>query len=99
MLKGIFFELLASNGSCVFTNIGQGNMFRPLMTYAAANWSLLERSEDAINHICEEASIPICCVAIKPDWSPELLTGCMYFGHLFDRDESHLALIVRITRP
>jgi GT2 family glycosyltransferase len=20
---------------------------------------------------------------LKPDWSPELLTGCMYFGHLF----------------
>jgi hypothetical protein len=46
--------LLSHEGRLVFTNIAAGNPFRVWIEYLA-NWTLIERSEDDVRRLCEEA--------------------------------------------
>ncbi|WP_419805036.1 class I SAM-dependent methyltransferase [Terriglobus sp.] len=68
VLKGMYRDLLAPGGAMLFTNIDEGNPFRPLMTYAV-DWELIERSREAIRALCEESSIPAECVEFEREES------------------------------
>lgn len=68
VLETVYHQLLASGGQFFFTNIAQGNLFRPLMSYAV-NWQLIERSEMDIRNLCLDSSIPESCIDIERDES------------------------------
>jgi SAM-dependent methyltransferase len=56
LLRVIFHDLLKPGGILLFTNIAEGNPWRPLMKYGS-NWTLIERSEVEIIEICRDAGI------------------------------------------
>lgn len=68
VLETIFHHLLISGGTLLFTNIADGNVFRPLMSYAV-NWQLIERSEKEVRDLCHAASIPAEVIEIERDES------------------------------
>ncbi len=68
VMKGLYCDCLSPGGTFLFTNIGEGNPFRPLMTYAV-DWRLIERSEEAIRHLCAISSIPLGCVECQREES------------------------------
>jgi SAM-dependent methyltransferase len=51
------YSLLKPGGTFFFTNIAQGNPYRPLIEYFG-DWFLLERSESDIRRYCTAAGIP-----------------------------------------
>lgn len=56
LLRVIFQDLLKPGGALLFTNIAEGNPWRPLMEYGST-WALIERSEVEIIEICRSAGI------------------------------------------
>ncbi|MEO8378849.1 MAG: class I SAM-dependent methyltransferase [Acidobacteriota bacterium] len=56
LLIQVAYRLLAAGGVFFFTNIAAGNPYRPLIEYFG-NWSLLERREEDIYRLCEQAGI------------------------------------------
>ena len=50
-------SLLQSGGTFFFTNIARGNPYRPLIEYFG-DWFLIERSEDDVLRLCDDAGIP-----------------------------------------
>ena len=50
-------SLLDSGGTLFFTNIARGNPYRPLIEYFG-DWFLIERSEDDVMRLCDDAGIP-----------------------------------------
>ncbi len=68
ILETVYHQLLAPGGEFFFTNIADGNLFRPLMSYAV-NWQLIERSEVEIHRLCHESAIPEELVHIERDES------------------------------
>ena len=55
--------LLAADGSLFFTNIAEGNPYRPLIEYFG-DWFLIERSEETLRGYCDAAGIPAQNVAV-----------------------------------
>lgn len=68
VVNTVFNHLLAPGGTFLFTNIADGNLFRPLMSYAV-NWRLIERSETLIRDLCQASSVPEGCFEIERDES------------------------------
>lgn len=68
VLEVIFHHLLLPGGAFLFTNIAEGNVFRPLMTYAV-DWKLIERSEAEIYGLCHSSRIPNSCISTMRDES------------------------------
>lgn len=68
VLETIFHHLLAAGGIFLFTNIADGNLYRPLMRYAV-DWHLIERSEADLRSLCQASSIPADCMKIERDES------------------------------
>lgn len=66
LLRSIFAELLAPGGVILFTNIAEGNPWRPLMEHGS-NWSLIERTEAQVLALCREAGISPAEVSLKRD--------------------------------
>jgi SAM-dependent methyltransferase len=64
LLIRIAYGLLAPGGTFFFTNIGEGNPYRPLIEYFG-DWSLIERSEEDVLAVCEAAGIARGNVAIR----------------------------------
>lgn len=64
LLVKIAYGLLNPGGIFFFTNIGEGNPYRPLIEYFG-DWKLIERSEEDIYLLCEAAGIPRSNVAIR----------------------------------
>lgn len=58
ILKTIFGKLLKPRGEMLFTNIAAQNPYRTWMEYAA-DWKLIERSEEQTFQLCEAAGIPL----------------------------------------
>ena len=56
-------SLLEPRGVFFFTNIARGNPYRPLIEYFG-DWFLIERSEEDVMRLCEEAGIPRDAVSI-----------------------------------
>lgn len=56
-------SLLEQGGTFFFTNIAEGNPYRPLIEYFG-DWFLIERSEDDLHRYCEAAGIPRSAVTI-----------------------------------
>ncbi|HEX7705069.1 MAG TPA: class I SAM-dependent methyltransferase [Thermoanaerobaculia bacterium] len=54
LIRDILNRLLVPGGSFYFTNIAEGNPYRPLIEYLG-DWRLLERSEDEMLRYCEAA--------------------------------------------
>jgi SAM-dependent methyltransferase len=63
LLRTIVGELLAPGGVLLFTNIADGNPWRPLMEHGS-NWQLIERSEEQMVRLCREAGIPSSQVSV-----------------------------------
>jgi extracellular factor (EF) 3-hydroxypalmitic acid methyl ester biosynthesis protein len=63
LLRVIFHDLLRPGGILLFTNIAEGNPWRPLMEYGS-NWTLIERSEARILEICREAGIAASSISV-----------------------------------
>lgn len=64
LLRMISRDLLARGGVLLFTNIAEGNPWRPLMEYAA-DWTLIERSERLVIDICNEAGVATSSVSVR----------------------------------
>ena len=64
LLLKIAHGLLAPGGVFFFTNIADGNPYRPLIEYFG-DWRLIERSEEDVYAMCEAAGIPRSNVAIR----------------------------------
>lgn len=57
-LHDAWHELLAPGGLILFTNIADGNPFRVWLEYLA-DWRLIERSEEDVVRLCEDAGVPV----------------------------------------
>jgi extracellular factor (EF) 3-hydroxypalmitic acid methyl ester biosynthesis protein len=57
LLLRIVYGLLAPGGTFFFTNIAEGNPYRPLIEYFG-DWKLIERSDEDVLALCESAGIP-----------------------------------------
>jgi extracellular factor (EF) 3-hydroxypalmitic acid methyl ester biosynthesis protein len=66
ILRVTFQVLLKEDGVCMFTNILDGNRFRPWMDYAVS-WKLIERSRLHVLTLCGQAGIPEECVRVTMD--------------------------------
>jgi SAM-dependent methyltransferase len=64
LIRTVAERLLAPGGSFFFTNIAQGNPYRPLIEYFG-DWFLIERSEEDIRQLCREAILPDEAVTIR----------------------------------
>lgn len=64
LLVRIVYGLLNPGGVFFFTNIAEGNPYRPLIEYFG-DWKLLERSEEDVYALCEAAAIPRSNVSIR----------------------------------
>jgi len=64
LLLKIAYGLLSAGGTFFFTNIGEGNPYRPLIEYFG-NWNLIERSEEDVLAACDAAGIPRSNVSIR----------------------------------
>ena len=54
ILKYVFNDLLLDGGKIIFTNIAQGNPYRVYMDYLVS-WEVIERTENDINSMIEQA--------------------------------------------
>ena len=66
LLRTVVSRLLYCGGAFFFTNIASGNPYRPLIEYLG-DWFLIERSEDDLARLCEEAGIRREHIAISRD--------------------------------
>ena len=57
-------SLLRRGGTFFFTNIARGNPYRPLIEYFG-DWFLIERSEEDVLRLCDEAGVPRGAVEIE----------------------------------
>jgi SAM-dependent methyltransferase len=64
LLIQLAYRALASGGTFFFTNIGAGNPYRSLIEYFG-NWKLIERSEEDVYRLCENAGIGRANVLIR----------------------------------
>ena len=64
LLLKIAYGLLVPGGTFFFTNIGEGNPYRPLIEYFG-DWKLIERSEEDVYAFCDAAGIPRSNVSIR----------------------------------
>ena len=64
VLLKIAYNLLSPGGTFFFTNIAEGNPYRPLIEYFG-NWRLIERSREDILEFCDAAGIPRSNVTIR----------------------------------
>lgn len=64
LLIQLSYRLLVEGGVFFFTNIAAGNPYRTLIEYFG-NWSLIERTEEDIYRLCEQAGIGRGNVAIR----------------------------------
>ena len=67
-LIGQAHAILSSGGVFYFTNIAQGNPYRPLIEYFG-DWFLIERTEEDVLRLCDAAGIDRHRVAIRRDES------------------------------
>jgi SAM-dependent methyltransferase len=58
------YKLLAPGGVFYFTNIAEGNPYRPLIEYFG-DWFLIERSEADVRALCRAAGVPEGAAAIR----------------------------------
>lgn len=56
LLIQMAYRILAEGGVFFFTNIAAGNPYRPLIEYFG-NWKLIERTEENVYRLCEQAGI------------------------------------------
>jgi extracellular factor (EF) 3-hydroxypalmitic acid methyl ester biosynthesis protein len=63
LLSTIHDGLLAAGGTLFFTNIAEGNPYRPLIEYFG-DWFLIERTEETLRGYCRAAGIPAQSVAV-----------------------------------
>lgn len=68
VLKTVFHYLLAPGGTFFFTNIANGNPFRPLMS-SAVSWPLIERSQVDLQKLCAAGSVDATWTTINRDES------------------------------
>lgn len=66
LLAYIWNDLLAIGGSIFFTNVITDYKAR-FHTEAIMNWSLIERSDDELRNLCQQAGIPKNCVTTMPE--------------------------------
>jgi len=64
LLLKIGYGLLSPGGTFFFTNIAEGNPYRPLIEYFG-NWTLIERSEEDVLACCDAAGISRSNVSIR----------------------------------
>lgn len=64
LLLKVAYALLAPGGTFFFTNIAEGNPYRPLIEYFG-DWTLLERSEADLLACCDAAGIPRANVSMR----------------------------------
>lgn len=93
VLRMIYTRLLKPSGRCLFTNLGNSNMFLPWMNYAV-NWNLLERSELQLREVCTQAGIPQSRVSIETDES-----GMTYIVRVLAEPEPQKGVDLSVLAP
>lgn len=66
LLSTFFKTVLNERGEVIFTNMACGNPYRTWMEYGA-DWNLIERSEQQVLGMCEQAGIPLAHVSVQRD--------------------------------
>jgi extracellular factor (EF) 3-hydroxypalmitic acid methyl ester biosynthesis protein len=66
LLIQMAYRLLTAGGTFFFTNIARGNPYRTLIEYFG-DWMLIERTEEDIYRLCEEAGVSRVNVNIRRD--------------------------------